>query len=43
MTKLEIGKLSDLIQSKLTLSSEHPFLIDPNTIEFIKNSKVDFN
>lgn len=40
MSKSEIDKLSDYFQSKLTIANEHPFLVDPDTIEFIKNSKV---
>lgn len=40
MSRSEIGKLTNYFQSKLTISNEHAFLVDPDTIEFIKNSKV---
>ncbi|RNA40083.1 2 -3 -cyclic-nucleotide 3 -phosphodiesterase-like, partial [Brachionus plicatilis] len=42
MSKLEITQLSDLFRSKLAVTSEHPCLGDPDTIQFIKNSKVLF-
>ncbi|CAF0832403.1 unnamed protein product [Brachionus calyciflorus] len=35
-------ELVDLFKTKLAISKEHPFLVDPDTIEFIKNSKVMF-
>ena len=39
--KLE-SELIDLFNKKLDLTNTHPFLIDPDTIQFIKNSKVCF-
>ena len=36
-----VDELSDLVQTKLDISSEYPFLNHEQTIEFIKTSKVE--
>lgn len=35
-----VKDLIDLFETKLDLSNEYPFLVDPDSIEFVKNSKV---